>query len=67
MRKLLVGLLILAVMTPLPAQAAKTVPYKNQRAGQFCKTVDLKKTVTLPDGSKLICSRDGSRARWKAK
>jgi hypothetical protein len=66
MKKLLATLLIFAVMTPFPAQAAKTVPYKNQKAGQFCKTIDIKKTVKLPDGSKLICLKDGSRARWKA-
>jgi len=65
MRKLLAGILILAITSPLPAQAAKTVPYKNQRAGQFCKTVDIKKKVILPDGTVLTCKKDGLRARWK--
>lgn len=65
MRKLLAGILILAITSSLPAQAAKTVPYKNQRAGQFCKTVDIKKKVILPDGTVLTCKKDGLRARWK--
>jgi hypothetical protein len=67
MRKIAVGLLSVVLLSPAQADASKTVPYKNQKAGQFCKTIDIKKTTTLPDGSKLICSKDGSRARWKAK
>jgi hypothetical protein len=67
MKKLVTALLCLTFLSSAPAEAAKTVPFKNQRAGQFCKTIDIKKTVTLPDGSKLICTKDGSRARWKAK
>ena len=66
MKRLLAGILIFAVATPLPVHAAQTVPYKNQKAGQFCKTIDIKKTVKLPDGTKLICLKNGSRARWKA-
>jgi hypothetical protein len=50
---------------PMPANAAKTVPYKNQKAGQFCKTIDIGKSVNLPDGMKLKCTKDGARARWK--
>lgn len=46
------------------ALAAKTVPFKNQREGQFCKQADLKKTVTLPDETKLVCKKDGSKSRW---
>lgn len=58
-------LIALILINPATAEAAKTVPYKNQKNGQFCKTVDIKKTVTLPDGTKLICKKDGTRARWK--
>ena len=47
-----------------PAEAAKSVPFKNQRAGQFCKTIDIGKSVKLPDGSKLKCLKNGTRARW---
>jgi hypothetical protein len=67
MKRLLIGVLALSLLMPMPANVAKTVPYKNQKAGQFCKTIDIKKTVTLPDGSRLICSKDGSRSRWKSK
>ena len=42
-----------------------TVPYKNQKAGQFCKTVDTGKTVKLPTGVKLKCVKNGDRSRWK--
>ena len=65
MKKLAIGFLTLVLLNPVSAQAAKTVPYKNQKAGQFCKTIDIKKTVKLPDGTKLQCVKDGSRARWK--
>ncbi len=64
MRKVVVAIVLLALIAPSPAQASKTVPYKNQRAGQFCKTVDIKKKVSLPDGTVLTCKKDGSRARW---
>jgi hypothetical protein len=67
MKKLAIGLLTLALLNPISAEAAKTVPYKNQKAGQFCKTIDIKKTVKLPNGTKLKCVKEGSRARWKAK
>lgn len=65
MKKLFIGALALSLLSPIPAQSAKTVPYKNQKAGQFCKTVDIKKKVSLPDGTVLTCKKDGSRARWK--
>jgi len=65
MKKLFIGALALALLSPIPAQAAKTVPYKNQKAGQFCKTADIKKKVSLPNGTVLTCKKDGSRARWK--
>ena len=65
MKKLVLALLTLMLINPVGAEAAKTVSYKNQKNGQFCKTVDIKKTVTLPDGTKLICKKDGTRARWK--
>ena len=67
MKHLLSGVLIISLAGITPAHASKTIPYKNQRAGQFCKTIDIKKSVTLPDGAKLKCTKDGSRARWKAK
>jgi len=65
MKKLALALLTMMLINPITAEAAKTVPYKNQRAGQFCKTVDIKKKVLLPDGTVLTCKKEGSRARWK--
>jgi hypothetical protein len=67
MRKTVSGLAISLVLAfPLTnASASSTVPYKNQRAGQFCKSVDVGKSVKLPDGKKLKCTMDGARARWK--
>ena len=65
MKRVLIGALALSLLMPMPANAAKTVPYKNQKAGQFCKTVDIGKSVKLPDGTKLKCTKDGTRARWK--
>jgi hypothetical protein len=65
MKKLVGMVLALTLLSPIPAQSAKTVPYKNQKAGQFCKTVDIKKKVSLPNGTVLTCKKDGSRARWK--
>jgi hypothetical protein len=66
-RKILVVLVVGLLIGQPPAEASKTVPYKNQKAGQFCKTIDIKKSVTLPSGERLICTKEGSRARWKAK
>jgi len=65
MKKILIATLALSLLMPFSASAAKTVPYKNQKAGQFCKTVDIKKQVSLPDGTVLTCKKDGQRARWK--
>ncbi len=61
----LLALSALVIMPVSNVQAAGSVPYKNQRAGQFCKAVDIGKTVKLPDGVKLKCKQDGPRARWK--
>ena len=67
MKKVVLALLTLMLINPVSAEASKTVPYKNQKNGQFCKSVDVKKTVTLPDGTKLICKKEGTRARWNIK
>lgn len=67
MRKVALALLTLILINPVSAEASKSVPYKNQKNGQFCKTVDVKKIVTLPDGNTLICKKEGSRARWEIK
>lgn len=65
MKRILIGALAFSLLMPIPANAAMTVPYKNQKAGQFCKSVDIGKYVKLPSGTKLKCTKDGARARWK--
>jgi hypothetical protein len=67
MKRVALAILTLMLINPVAVEASKTVPYKNQKNGQFCKTVDVKKTVTLPDGTQLICKKEGTRARWKIK
>lgn len=61
MKRLLIGALAaLSLFIPMPVN-----DYKNQKAGWFRKTVDIGKNVNLPDGMKLKCAKDGTRARWK--
>ncbi len=50
-------------MIPTSAEAHK-VPYKNQKAGQFCKTAEIKHSIFMPDGTKLTCKKDGTKSRW---
>ena len=59
----LIGTLV-SLLSISPTEAVGSVPYKNQKAGQFCKTIDIGKSVKLPDGTKLKCSKNGERARW---
>ena len=66
MKKLVIGILSLALIVPSPAHGA-TVKYKNQKAGQFCAKKDVNKSVTLPDTMVLVCKKDGTRYRWKNK
>jgi hypothetical protein len=55
MKKTIASLLIAGLsLTLSPANASTTVKYKNQKAGQFCKSVDLGKTVSTPSGT-LVC------------
>jgi len=55
---------LLLVLIPQTANA-KEIKYVKQKAGQFCAVKDIKNTVTLPTGGTLICTKEGSRARWK--
>lgn len=50
-------------MNPTSAEAHK-VSYNNQKAGQFCKTAEIKHSVFMPDGTKLTCKKDGAKSRW---
>jgi hypothetical protein len=58
-------LLVTSLAVSSAHSASKTVPYKNQKVGQFCKTSEVNKTVSMPDGSRLICLEEGARARWQ--
>ena len=66
MKKLISAVLILTIIGVAPANAKK-IKYVKQKAGQFCKVVDVKNFVILPDGSKIVCTKelDANRARWK--
>ena len=60
-------ILVVALMVAAPsAEALGTVQYKNQKAGQFCKNMDIGKYVVTPGSGKLKCViRSGaSRAKW---
>ena len=51
----------------LPPEYAN-LPYvecRYQRNGNFGKLADIDKLVTLPDGSILLCSKEGNRGRWR--
>lgn len=65
MKKVIVSLLTIGmVLAPTASEAASTVKYKKQKAGQFCKKLDANKTVVLPDGSVLTCLMNDTRYRW---
>ena len=64
MRRFVFAFLSLTLLTPTSVEAHKTIPYKNQKAGQFCKTSEIKHSVFLPDGTKLACKKDGTKLRW---
>ncbi|MDP1712531.1 MAG: hypothetical protein Q8K86_08750 [Candidatus Nanopelagicaceae bacterium] len=60
-------LLALAFLVANPSADASTmVKYVNQKAGQFCKKVDIGKFVLAPSTGKLKClmAKGASRARW---
>ena len=64
MKKTIASLLVVGLsLTMSPANATSKVKYKSQKAGQFCKSVDLGKTVLTPSGT-LVCKMNGNRARW---
>ena len=59
-------LILSIILVVVPQNAfAKEIKYVKQKAGQFCAVKDIKNTVTLPAGNKLICTKEGTRARWK--
>jgi hypothetical protein len=64
MKRKIAAIALILVLIPQNANA-KEIKYVKQKAGQFCAIKDIKNTVTLPTGSKLVCTKEGSRARWK--
>lgn len=71
MRKFLSTALISLLLFPAlsgVAYGANTVKYANQKAGQFCKNLDIGKSVTLPNGSRLKCAiaTGAVKPKWKA-
>jgi hypothetical protein len=56
-KKIAIGILTVSLLSSIPAYAAKTVPYKNQKEGESCNLADAKKVVTLPNGKRLLCKR----------
>ena len=61
------ALLVIGLMFVIPSsQASATVQYKNQKPGQFCKSVDVGKYVTVPGSGKLKCvlKSGATRAKW---
>jgi hypothetical protein len=64
MKRKIAAIALILVLMPQNANA-KEIKYVKQKAGQFCAVKDIKNTVTLPTGSKLVCTKEGSRARWK--
>lgn len=48
------------------AQATNISHVSETKAGQFCKKADIGKKKTADNGSKVKCTKEGSRARWKS-
>lgn len=52
------------LFNPISAEATKPIKYQNQKAGQFCKNVEVGKFVR-PSGTEILeCKKDGKQARW---
>jgi hypothetical protein len=65
MKKLSLFLAVVLLVASPSASAAGTVKYVKQKAGQFCKALEIGKYVVTPSG-KLKCTvAEGiPRARW---
>jgi hypothetical protein len=64
MKRKIAAIALILLLMPQNANA-KEIKYVKQKAGQFCAAKDIKNTVTLPTGAKIVCTKEGSRARWK--
>ena len=66
--KKITTVVLLSALTFIPttASAQGTVVYKNQKAGQYCKKIDINKITVNANGKTLKCLVVGSKARWSA-
>ena len=66
MKKWISALFVVLLFAGPAAEASNNVTYKNQKAGQFCKTLDIGKFVVTPNSGKLKCvkAKGAQRAKW---
>ena len=64
LKRLLILTLSIFLLSPIPAHANKPISYQDQKAGQFCKKVQVGKFVRTADSELLECTKDGSQSRW---
>ena len=64
-KPLILALLILLAVPSSPSSAGNLVKYKGQKAGQYCKNLEVGAKVNLPNGQKLICARSSASAKPK--
>ena len=64
-KPLILALLILLAVPSSPSSAGNLVKYKGQKAGQYCKNLEVGAKVNLPTGQKLICARSSASAKPK--
>lgn len=66
MKRMSVFLAIVILAAGPTANASTAVKYVNQKAGQFCKKIDIGKFVLTPGAGKLKCSmaKGSGSARW---
>ena len=64
-KPLILALLILLAVPSSPSYAGKLVKYKSQKAGHYCKYLEVGALVNLPTGQKLICARSSASAKPK--
>jgi hypothetical protein len=64
-KPLILALLILLAGPSSPSSAGNLVKYKGQKAGQYCKNLEVGAKVNLPTGQKLICVRSSASAKPK--
>lgn len=64
-RKIFLIVLLGFTLVTTPALASKSIKYSNQKAGQFCKNLEVGGIVKLTSGQNLICARPSANAKPK--